>query len=96
VCPFTPAGPPPDDHRIAGRTGLLLRPARAMAARIEREHQWATTSPRASDLSVHPPQHLLAVENEFNNRPRHILNDRTPGELFSALLASENPPVLRR
>lgn len=42
------------------------------------------------------PQHLLAVENELNNRPRHVLNDRTPAELFAALLASENLPVLRR
>jgi transposase, IS30 family len=52
--------------------------------------------PKGADLSAHPPQHLLAVENELNNRPRRILGDRTPAELFAALLASESPPVLRR
>jgi transposase, IS30 family len=52
--------------------------------------------PKGSDLSVHPPQHLLAVENELNNRPRRVLSGRAPAELFAALLASENPPVLRR
>ena len=40
--------------------------------------------------------HLLAVENELNNRPRRILHDRAPAELFARLLASENPSVLRR
>jgi IS30 family transposase len=52
--------------------------------------------PKGTDLSAHPPQHLLAVENELNNRPRRVLNDQAPAELFAALLASENPPVLRR
>jgi transposase, IS30 family len=37
-------------------------------------------------------QHLLAVENELNKRPRIILNDRTPAELFRALPASKNRP----
>jgi IS30 family transposase len=52
--------------------------------------------PKGTDLSAHSPQHLLAVENELNNRPRRILSDRAPAELFTALLASGNPPVLRR
>jgi transposase, IS30 family len=52
--------------------------------------------PKGTDLSTHPPEHLLAVENELNNRPRRILGDRAPAELFAALLASENPSVLRR
>ena len=52
--------------------------------------------PKGTDLSVHSPQHLLAVENELNNRPRHIVNDQAPAELFAALLASESPSVLRR
>ena len=46
--------------------------------------------PKGSDLSAHSAQHLLAVENELNNRPRLILNDRSPAELFGALLASKN------
>ena len=52
--------------------------------------------PKGTDLSVHSPQHLLAVENELNNRPRHVLDDQAPAELFAALLTSENPSVLRR
>jgi IS30 family transposase len=52
--------------------------------------------PKGTDLSTHAPQHLLAVENELNNRPRRVLGDRAPAELFAALLASQSPPVLRR
>ena len=52
--------------------------------------------PKGTDLRPHSPQRLLAVENELNNRPRIVLNDRAPAELFAALLASKNPSVLRR
>jgi transposase, IS30 family len=52
--------------------------------------------PKSTDLSIHSPGHLLAVEKELNNRPRRVLGDRAPAELFAALLASESPPVLRR
>jgi IS30 family transposase len=39
---------------------------------------------------AHPRHHLLAVENELNNRPRRVLGDRTPAELFAALLQGLN------
>jgi transposase, IS30 family len=52
--------------------------------------------PRGTNLNVFSPQHLRAVEDEINNRPRLILADRTPAELFGALLASPNQPLLRR
>jgi len=53
--------------------------------------------PKGTDLSTHSPQHLLAVENELNSRPRLVLNDRAPAELFRMLLASlKEPSVLRR
>jgi IS30 family transposase len=52
--------------------------------------------PKGTDLSIHSPAHLLAVENELNNRPRLILNGLAPDELFGPLLASNNPSVLRR
>ena len=52
--------------------------------------------PKGTDLSIHPPQHLLAVEDELNARPRLVLENRTPAELFTALLASPEPPVFRR
>lgn len=52
--------------------------------------------PKGVSLAKHPPQHLLAVEEELNRRPRMILGDRCPADLFAALLASSNPSVLRR
>jgi IS30 family transposase len=52
--------------------------------------------PKGTDLSAHSPQHLLAVETELNNRPRRVLGDRPPAELFATVLASCDPPVLRR
>jgi IS30 family transposase len=52
--------------------------------------------PKGTDLNSHSPAHLLAVENELNNRPRLVLNDHAPAELFAALLTSNSPSVLRR
>lgn len=52
--------------------------------------------PKGTDLTVHHPQHLRMVEDEINRRPRLVLADRTPIELFEALLASPNQPLLRR
>ena len=52
--------------------------------------------PKGTDLARHSPEHLQAVENELNNRPRIVLGDRSPVDLFTALLASHSPSVLRR
>ncbi|GAA5125575.1 hypothetical protein GCM10025762_52000 [Haloechinothrix salitolerans] len=52
--------------------------------------------PKGTDLARHSSKHLLAVEEELNNRPRVILQDRSPAQLFTALLGSASPPVLRR
>jgi transposase, IS30 family len=52
--------------------------------------------PKGTDLSNHPPHHLIDVENELNLRPRRVLGDRAPAELFTALLASPDQSVLRR
>jgi hypothetical protein len=38
--------------------------------------------PNGTDLRLHSAEHLLAVENELNNRPRRILEDRSPATLF--------------
>ncbi len=43
---------------------------------------------KGTDLSAHTPQHLLAVENELNNRPRHVLGDRAPADLFAAVAST--------
>jgi IS30 family transposase len=52
--------------------------------------------PKGTDLRVHPAEHLLAVENELNNRPRRVLHDYSPAALFDALLRSPDQSVLRR
>lgn len=51
--------------------------------------------PKSTDLSVHTPADLARVESELNRRPRMVLGDRSPAELFNALLASQNHPPLR-
>lgn len=42
--------------------------------------------PKGTSLNTYTPDHLRAVEYEINNRPRRVLGDRTPAELFTALL----------
>jgi IS30 family transposase len=49
--------------------------------------------PKGVTLVNHPPAHLLAVEHELNHRPRMVLQDRCPADLFAALLASGGPSV---
>lgn len=51
--------------------------------------------PKSTDLSVHSARDLAHVENELNRRPRITLGDRTPADLFAALLASQSHPSLR-
>lgn len=52
--------------------------------------------PKGTNLNLHTPDHLRAVEYEVNNRPRRTLGDRSPTELFIALLASPDHQLLRR
>ena len=52
--------------------------------------------PKGTDLAVRSPDHLLAVEDELNRRPRIVLNDRTPADLFKELLASSTGQVMQR
>jgi IS30 family transposase len=44
--------------------------------------------PKGSNLSVHGPEALRAVEDRLNTRPRKILGWKTPAEIFSASLRS--------
>lgn len=43
--------------------------------------------PKASDLSVHSPEDLRAVEHRINSRPRKILGWRTAAKVFETELA---------
>lgn len=52
--------------------------------------------PEGVTVINHSRAHLLAVENELNQRPRMVLQDRWPTEVFGALLASQSPQGLRR
>lgn len=52
--------------------------------------------PKGIGLSRYTSEHLKAVEYEINNRPRHVLGDRSPTELFTALLTSQDHQLLRR
>lgn len=52
--------------------------------------------PKGTDPSVHSLERLSAVEDELNNRPRRVLNGRSPATQYAALLASGSPSVLRR
>ncbi|MDZ7917218.1 MAG: IS30 family transposase [Rhodococcus sp. (in: high G+C Gram-positive bacteria)] len=52
--------------------------------------------PKGTNLRIHTPEHLRAVEHELNNRPRVVLDDRTPAQLFDALIRSTNHRVLQR
>jgi len=52
--------------------------------------------PKGTSLNIYTPDHLRAVEHEINNRPRHTLEDRSPAELFTALITSPNHQLLRR
>jgi IS30 family transposase len=45
--------------------------------------------PKGSDLSVHSPQHLQAVADELNGRPRKTLGWKTPAEAMAEFLGSQ-------
>ena len=45
--------------------------------------------PKGTDLSAHSPQHLAAVADELNGRPRKTLGWKTPAEAMAELLDSQ-------
>jgi transposase, IS30 family len=52
--------------------------------------------PKGTDLSRHNLDELAYVANQLNNRPRRVLNDRTPAQVFAELLiTSHTVPMLR-
>jgi hypothetical protein len=78
-------------HRICLRKvdrRRLLRPAQALAARIQREHQRAAAPlpAKGTDLSVHPAADLARIARSLNNRPRKTHGYITPSETLAELL----------
>lgn len=51
--------------------------------------------PKGADLSRYSRADLARVELELNHRPRAILNDQTPAEIFTQLLTSTTVPMLQ-
>lgn len=51
--------------------------------------------PKSTDLSIYGPRDLARVESELNRRPRIVIGDRAPDELFQVLLTSADHPTLR-
>ena len=52
--------------------------------------------PKGTDLSAHTAEHLLAVENELNDRPRLVLDDRPRRAICRVASLPESKPSLRR
>ncbi len=52
--------------------------------------------PKSTPLNAYTAQHLRTVEYEINSRPWSVLGDRSPAELFIALLTSPDHRPLRR
>lgn len=51
--------------------------------------------PKGTDLSRHGIDGLAYVANELNNRPRRILDDRTPAQIFAELLTPKTVPMVQ-
>ncbi len=50
--------------------------------------------PKGTDLSVHPPERLLQVATELNERPRKTLGGTTPAHALQRLLSDPERPVV--
>lgn len=50
--------------------------------------------PKRTDLAVHSPVHLLAVQDELNRRVGIVLDGLMPTDLFNELLAFSTGQVL--
>ena len=83
---------PPSPSRSSSAT----RTRRSNAARTRTPMACCGSTSPADRLSMHDPEHLQTVEDEINTRPRTVLADRAPADLFAALLAWPDQPSLRR
>src|ERR1700682_5744151 len=74
-----------DQHRC-----LFLRPAKPVAARVEREYQWPaeTVLSKGHRLVGAFASPSEQVARQLNERPRETLQFETPAERFNACVAS--------
>ena len=81
-------------HRSTSAT--RTRPGSSVEATRTATAYCASSSPTGTDLRIYSPHHLVAVDDEMNDRHPLVLEDRTPAQLFATLLASPRPSPLRR
>jgi transposase, IS30 family len=94
AAPLADLGPRPRDARLEASPrrrryrGVLLRPARTLAARLQRVHRRpaAPVLPKGHDFSTVTEDELDAVADELNARPRKGFDFATPTEQLSELL----------
>jgi transposase, IS30 family len=68
----------------------FAHPALPVRTRHKREHRPVATGALPQGAAIpNDPDHLQAVADEPNDRPRRILGRRTPNEVFAELLTSE-------
>ena len=58
-------------------------------AAVDHEQLLRQYFPKGTDLSAHSPQHLKAVADELNGRPRKTLGWKTPAEALAEFLDSQ-------
>ena len=77
--------------------GLLLRPAPAVAARDQREHQRLVRQcfPKGTDFSAVSDAEVEAARGELNGRPRRTLGWMSSSEAMAGLLGSDMAGAIR-
>jgi IS30 family transposase len=98
---YAPASPLRRDDRPLLRTGRLHEFSQTTGIAVyfcDRASPWQRPTnentngllrdyfPKGTDLSVHTADHLVAVAQELNERPRKTLGWATPADLFTTLL----------
>lgn len=72
--------------------GVLLRPAQPLAARGSNENINGLARqflPKGMDLSAFTPQKLAYIEALLNDRPRKVLDFRTPREVYDKMVQNK-------
>jgi hypothetical protein len=77
-----------------GLTSTIIHEPRQSRLTDQRKRGWTVPNgllrqyfPKRTDLSIHTPEDLRAVQERLNHRPRKVLGWRTPMEVFGCALA---------